>query len=109
MKVKLHRCPNVWLKLGAHKCWRVQRELERAGIDYEVVKGPMRRSRRDDLQRLSGQRFYPVIEFENGAVYREESAAMAERIKSGKLLLVPGTAAAPAPTPAPGDTPVDER
>jgi hypothetical protein len=107
MRVKLHRCRNVWLKLPAHHCWRVQRELERAGIDYEVVKGPARRSKRDDLQRLSGQRLYPVIEFENGAVYHEESAAMAHRIKSGKLMSVPGTAAAPTPPPAPGGTPVD--
>jgi glutathione S-transferase len=68
MAVKLHRCPNVWVKLGGHPCWRVQRELDAAGVDYEVVAGPLRRKKRDDLERLSGQRQYPVIEFEDGSV-----------------------------------------
>ena len=37
MAVKLHRCKNVWVKLGGHPCWRVQKALDEAGIDYEVV------------------------------------------------------------------------
>jgi glutathione S-transferase len=85
MAVKLHRCSNVWVKMQGHPCWRVQSALNAQGIDYEIVKGPLRRSKRDDLERLSGQRQYPVIEFEDGGVYREESKQMAERIKAGKL------------------------
>jgi glutathione S-transferase len=85
MAVKLHRCSNVWLKIGAHPCWRVQKALDEQGVEYEVVKGPLRRGRRDDLERMSGQRLYPVLEFEDGSVYREESAQMAERIRSGAL------------------------
>jgi glutathione S-transferase len=83
--VKLHRCGNVWLKLQGHPCWRVQSALDEMGIEYEVVKGPLSRGKRNDLERLSGQRQYPVIEFEDGSVYREQSKAMAETIKSGHL------------------------
>src|SRR5438270_497446 len=85
MAVKLHRCPNVWVKLQGHPCWRVQSALDRKGIDYQVVKDPLRRSKRDEVERLSGQRNYPVIEFEDGSVYREESKDMAARIDAGKL------------------------
>jgi hypothetical protein len=83
--IKLHRCSNVWVKLQGHPCWRVQSALDDAGVEYEVVKGPLRPSKRDDLERLSGQRKYPTIEFEDGSVYREDSKAMAETIKAGKL------------------------
>jgi len=63
----------------------VQKALNEQGIDYEVVKGPARPSKRADLQRLSGQNLYPVIEFENGSIYREESKDMAATIRAGKL------------------------
>jgi glutaredoxin len=85
MAIKLHRCSNVWVKVQGHPCWRVQSALDAQGIDYEVVKGPLRCSKRDDIERMSGQRQYPVIQFEDGSVYREESKQMAERIRSGKL------------------------
>jgi hypothetical protein len=85
MAVKLHRCSNVWVKVQGHPCWKVQSALDAQGIEYEIVKGPVRRGRRDELERLSGQRMYPVIEFVDGSVYREESKAMAETIRAGKL------------------------
>ena len=85
MTVKLHRCANQWVKLGGHPCWRVEQALIDQGVDYEVVPGPLRKSKRDDLERLSGQRKYPVIERADGTVWREESAAMAEAIRAGKL------------------------
>ena len=85
MAIKLHRCPNEWVKLSGHPCWKVQKALNDAGIEYELVKGPLRRSKRDDLERLSGQRQYPVIEFEDGQAYHEESKDMAERIRAGDL------------------------
>ncbi len=82
MAVKLHRCSTRW-KFGP--CWRVQKALNEQGIDYEIVKGPSRPGKRVELERLSGQRFYPVIEFENGSVYREESKDMAAMIRAGRL------------------------
>ena len=85
MAIKLHRCSNMWVKLGAHPCWKVQKALDEQGIEYEVVKGPLRSSKRDEIERLSGQRKYPVIEFEDGTAYREESTDMAARIRSGDL------------------------
>jgi hypothetical protein len=96
MAVKLHRCSNEWAKIGGHPCWKVQQALDEAGVDYELVKGPLRRGKRDDLERLSGQRMYPVIEFEDGRVYRDESKAMADKIRSGGLF-EPATGAGPQP------------
>jgi glutaredoxin len=83
--IKLHRCPVMWFRSGIHPCWRVQSALDEQGIDYEVVKGPLLPGKRDDLEQLSGQRKYPTIQFEDGSVYREESADMAKRIRSGRL------------------------
>jgi glutaredoxin len=83
--IKLHRCSNLWVKVQGHPCWKVQKALDDQGIDYEIVKGPLRRGKRDELERLSGQRMYPVIQFEDGSVYREESKQMAEKIRAGKL------------------------
>jgi glutathione S-transferase len=85
MAVRLHRCPGEFVKLAGHPCWKVQKALDDAGVEYTVVKGPQRRSKRDDLERLSGQRKYPVIEFEDGSVYREESNDMAATIAAGRL------------------------
>ncbi|HEX6582814.1 MAG TPA: glutathione S-transferase N-terminal domain-containing protein [Thermoleophilaceae bacterium] len=85
MAVRLHRCPNVWVKLSGHPCWRVQKALDEAGVPYELVKGPLRPSKREDVERLTGQRKYPVIEFEDGSAYREESSEMAATISGGRL------------------------
>jgi glutathione S-transferase len=85
MAVKLHRCSTMWVKIDAHPCWKVQKALDEQGVDYEVVKGPLRTGKRDDLEQLSGQRKYPVVEFEDGSTYRDESKDMAQRIRDGKL------------------------
>lgn len=95
MAVKLHRCSAMWAKIDAHPCWRVQKALDEQGIEYEVVKGPLRPGKREELARISGQRKYPTIEFEDGRAYREESKDMAEKIRAGKLFEVPGSSAAP--------------
>ena len=86
MAVKLHRCGAMgrWIKMG-HPCWKVEKALQDQGIDYEPVYGPVPRKRRTDLVQLSGQRLYPVIEFEDGSVYREQSKDMAATIRAGKL------------------------
>lgn len=73
----------MWVKIGAHPCWKVQKALDEQGVDYEVVKEPLRN--RDSVKELSGQTKYPVIEFEDGRVYREESKDMAAKIHDGKL------------------------
>jgi glutathione S-transferase len=85
MAVKLHRCSLMFVKNGGHPCWRVQKALDEKGIEYEVVKGPLLPFMRGDLKHLSGQGKYPVVEFEDGSTYREESSEMAERIRAGKL------------------------
>lgn len=85
MAVKLHRCSLMFVKIDAHPCWKVQKALDEQKIEYEVVKGPLRPGKRDQLEQLSGQRKYPAIELEDGSVYREESSDMAKRIRAGKL------------------------
>ena len=85
MAVKLHRCKNVWVKVGGHPCWRVQKALDDAGVEYEIVRGPVKKGNRGELEQLSGQRLYPVIAFEDGSIYRDESKAMAGTIAAGKL------------------------
>jgi glutathione S-transferase len=96
MAIKLHRCSTMWLKIGGHPCWKVQKALDEQGIDYEVVKGPLSRGKRDDLERLSGQRKYPVIEFEDGSFYRAESKDMAETVRAGRLFEKQAHPASPA-------------
>lgn len=85
MTIKLHRCPASFARSGGHPCWKVQKALDDAGVDYEVVKQPFRKSRRDELAQRSGQRLVPVIEFEDGTMLREESADLAARIREGRL------------------------
>ena len=85
MAVRLHRCSLLWFKLDGHPCWRVQKALDEADVPYELVEGPLRRGRRDGIERLSGQRKYPVIAFDDGSAYREESKDMAATIMAGQL------------------------
>jgi glutathione S-transferase len=87
MAITLHRCKNEWVKFGGHPCWRVQKALDEAGIDYKLDPLPWRD--RDETERRTGQRKYPWIEFEDGSIYREESKDMAQRIKDGKLSQAP--------------------
>jgi glutaredoxin len=86
MPLTLHRCSNHWAKLPGHPCWRVEKALDDMGIKYELALGPVRRGKRDMLESLSGQRQYPVIEFEDGSVYREQSKDMERTIRDGKLM-----------------------
>jgi hypothetical protein len=50
MAVKLHRFSATWMKIGAHPCWKVQSPLDDQGVDYEVVKGPLRGGKREELE-----------------------------------------------------------
>ena len=75
----------MFVKGDFHPCSKVQKALDEQGVEYEVVKGPLLPGKRKDLERLSGQNKYPVIEFEDGTVYREESKDMAAKIRAGEL------------------------
>ena len=85
MAVKLHRCSLTFVKGDFHPCSKVQKALDEQSIEYELVKGPLLPGRRSDLEQLSGQNKYPVVEFEDGRVYREESKDMAAKIRAGEL------------------------
>ena len=75
------------MKIG-HPCWRVEEALIDMGIEYETVAGPAmpwQRNKRRELIEKTGGNKYPAIEFENGTVYREESADMERTIRAGRL------------------------
>ncbi|MDX6474958.1 MAG: hypothetical protein QOH95_469 [Gaiellaceae bacterium] len=87
MAVKLHRCPNLWVKVKGHPCWKVQKALDDQGIDYEVAPGPWPgRKKRTVVIEGTGQALYPAIEFDDGTWYREESKEMERTIREGRLL-----------------------
>ena len=96
MAVKLYRCSTMWIK-GPHPCWKVQKALDEAGIEYELVKGPVRRSKRTEYEQLTGQKLYPAIVLEDGTVIRRDSKESVEMIRSGQL-----EAAPPAQAPSAG-------
>jgi glutathione S-transferase len=85
--VKLHRCSWTFVHSDREACWKVQHALDEQGIAYEVVKHGFGKGSRPELQALSGQRLLPVIEFEDGSVYRGESAEMAARVRAGELFV----------------------
>jgi hypothetical protein len=85
MPVKLHRCRWVWYRFR-HPCWTVQEALDERGVEYEIVPAPtFPRGRRTEIVEHTGQHFLPAIEFEDGSWYREDSRAMAEEIRAGRL------------------------
>jgi hypothetical protein len=86
MAVKLHRCSFTFLKMDGHACWRVEKALQEAGVDYErVTRIGLPRSKRTDIIAGTGQSMMPAIEFDDGTWYRAESKEMADRIRSGTL------------------------
>jgi hypothetical protein len=66
----------------------VQKALDEAGVNYEVVKEKWFGGRPETVER-TGQKQFPWIEFEDGSAYREESKDMAQRIREGKLMEAP--------------------
>jgi len=85
MAVKLHRCRVMVSKWRGHPCSKVQKALDGAGIEYELVKQPALRRNRDAYERLTGYRVLPAIELEDGTIVREESDALVARIRDGRL------------------------
>jgi hypothetical protein len=85
MAIKLHRCRVMISKWSGHPCWNVQKALDEAGIEYELVKQPALRRNRHDYEKLTGQRVLPAIELEDGTILREESSELIDRIRTGRL------------------------
>jgi glutathione S-transferase len=85
MAVKLHRCGTMWLKIDAHPCWRVQKSLDEAGVEYEVVKHPLMRGKRTEVEEKTGQKALPAIELEDGSWIREQSKDLAARVREDRL------------------------
>jgi glutathione S-transferase len=100
MTMKLHRCSGTFVKIGGHPCWKAQKALDDAGIEYELVLHSMLRPRRPEVERMTGQRKLPFIEFDDGTIL-SESSEIAARAKAGTLAPAP-----PAEPPA-GDAPAD--
>jgi hypothetical protein len=92
MAVKLHRCSTTWVKISGHPCWKVQKALNEAGIEYEVVKHPVSRSKRTEYIELTGQKLFPAIQLEDGTVIRRESKELVEMVRSGQLTNAGGSA-----------------
>ena len=87
MTVKLHRCPNIWVKFSGHPCWKVQKALDQQGIEYEVVPGPWPgKKNRTAVIEGTGQPLYPAIQFGDGSWYREQSKDMVQAIREGRLM-----------------------
>jgi glutathione S-transferase len=85
MAVKLHRCPATFVKLSGHPCWKVQKALDEAGVEYEVVKESGLRWRRSEYEKRAGSKLLPAIEFDDGTMLREESDELVARIREGRL------------------------
>jgi glutathione S-transferase len=62
----LYRCrtPTDWLC----PCGKVARALKRDGIPFEAVHVPQRRSRRPEVEALSGQRRVPLLVLEGEVI-----------------------------------------
>jgi glutathione S-transferase len=62
----LYRCttPTNWLC----PCGRVARALKREGVPVEEVRVPQRRSRRPEVEALTGQRRVPVLVIDGQAI-----------------------------------------
>jgi glutathione S-transferase len=62
----LYRCPTPtdWLC----PCGKVARALGREGIGYDAVAVPLRRSRRPEVEALTGQRRVPVLVIDGEAI-----------------------------------------
>jgi hypothetical protein len=84
MAVKLYRCSLMFVK-GPHPCWQVQKALDEAGVNYEVVTGPLRRGKRTEMVRRTGQKLYPAIVREDGSVVKKESSELIAMIRAGEF------------------------
>ena len=54
MAVKFHRCSAMWVKINGHPCWKAQKALDEAGVDYELVLHSGLRFRRPEVAEMTG-------------------------------------------------------
>src|SRR4051812_18759875 len=79
----LHRCRITWLK-GPHPCWRAQKALDDAGVPYTLHLHPVLHRSRDELEGLTGKRWAPALELDDGSVVAG-SKEIARRAADGSL------------------------
>jgi hypothetical protein len=80
MAVRLHRCSNEGQASG-HPCWKVQKALDDAGVDYQVARPPSSATTR----RMTGQRKYPAIEARGRPGVPRGLEGMAATIAAGRF------------------------
>lgn len=82
----LYRCntPTDWLC----PCGRVARALHRDGIAFESVVVGQRRSRRPEVDALSGQRRVPVVVLEGDVIC--DSRRIVEHLEHRRSVAAPG-------------------
>jgi glutathione S-transferase len=84
---------------GPHPCWKAQKALDDAGVEYELVKHSALRFRRPEVVEQTGQRKLPIVEFEDGSTLGE-SSEIAARARAGTLVAAPPADPPPAEPPA---------
>lgn len=75
----LYRCRTPTDRLCA--CGRVARRLRKAGVPYEEIRLPWRRSERVEIEELTGQRHLPVLV--DGDEVIHDSHRIVEYLSSG--------------------------
>ena len=78
----LYRCrtPTNWLCA----CGKVARELRKAGVEFEQVRVPQRRSQRLEIHDLTGQDWVPVVV--DGEEVIHDSHRIVEYVRSTYVL-----------------------
>jgi glutathione S-transferase len=89
----LYRCntPTDWLC----PCGRVARALKRDGIPFQAVAVPQRRSRRPEVEALSGQKRVPMLVLDGEAIC--DSRRIVEHLEYRRGLAAPADPPAPSP------------
>ena len=98
MVATLYRCttPTNWLC----PCGKVARALARDGIEFEEIVVPQRRSRRPEVQALTGQRRVPVLLIDGEVIC--DSRRIVEHLEFRRAAAdPPRTSAGPPPTSSP--------
>jgi glutathione S-transferase len=74
----LYRCPTPtnWLC----PCGRVERELQRAGVEHDTVRVPYRKRDRPEVRALSGQTVVPLLVIDGEAIC--DSHRIVEQLRS---------------------------
>ena len=80
MAIKFHRCSSTFIK-GPHPCWRAQKALDEAGIEYELVLHSACGRAGPRSRQMTGQRKLPFIEFEDGTILHESTEIAARRAR----------------------------